>query len=327
MLLSAPRKPHIVAALLFLCLCLLAGPALAAPEPPGYYRIVLLADPHLPSKVSRAAEPARYDRIAAAKNKLVEDINAWGDVGEIVVLGDIAASRGTADEYACATAYFAKFRAPRVFITGNHDYLYLDEPDRNGRSVRGDAEARADKLRRFRETFGLPELYRSQKIGGYLLIFLSVDSLDSPHLTQLSDRQLRWLATELKNNPAAPTIIFCHAPLAGTLSQYNKSVNTPNRVAQPEQPLAAIIAANPQIMLWVSGHTHTPADNPSFASAVNLYAGRVANIHNADLDREGIWTNSLYLYADRVTVKTFSHKKGAWVEELERTFSLPPQHR
>ncbi len=325
MLSSAPRKPHIVAALVFLCLCLLAAPALAAPEQPGYYRIVLLADPHLPFRAAHAADPGRQNKIIAAKNKLVEDINAWQDVGEIVVLGDIAASRGTADEYAYAVAYFAKFRAPRVFITGNHDYLYLDEPDRNGRSVRGDAAARADKLRRFKETFGLPELYHAQKVGDYLLIFLSVDALDSPCLAQLSDRQLKWLDGELKKDPAAPTIIFCHAPLAGTLAQYNKSVNTPNFVVQPEQPLAGIIAANPQILLWVSGHTHTPADNPSFAAAVNQFAGRVTNIHNTDLDREGIWTNSLYLYADKVIVKTFNHKKGAWVNELERIFPLPRQ--
>lgn len=322
-----PDKLLIGAVAIFLSLCLLIAPSLAAPEPTGYYRIVLLADPHLPSRVSRAAEPVRYDKITAAKNKLIEDINAWQDVGEIVVLGDIAASRGTTDEYAYAVAYFAKFRALRAFITGNHDYLYLDEPDRNGRSVRGDAAARGDKLRRFKETFDLTELYRSQMVGRYLLIFLSVDSLDSPYLAQISDRQLKWLTAELRKNPAAPTIIFCHAPLAGTLAQYNKSVNTPNSVAQPAQPLAEIITANPQILLWVSGHTHTPADNPSFASGLNLFAGRVTNIHNTDLDREGIWTNSLFLYTDKVTVKTFNHKKGVWVAELERAFPLPPQYR
>lgn len=327
MLSFKPGKPPIIAALLFLFLCLLIAPTLAASEPPDYYRIVLLADPHLPFKAAKASDPAKQNKIIAAKNKLIEDINAWEDVGEIVVLGDIAAGRGTTDEYAYAAGYFAKFSAPRVFITGNHDYIYLDEPGQDGRSVRGDAESRRDKLQRFKKTFGLPELYHTQKIGNYLLIFLSVDALDSPYLAQLSDRQLKWLKGELKKSPSAPTIIFYHAPLAGTLAQYNKSVNTPNFVAQPEQPLAEIIAGNPQILLWVSGHTHTPADNPSFACGLNLFAGRVTNIHNTDLDREGIWTNSLYLYADKVTVKTFNHKKGVWVAELERTFPIPPQYR
>ncbi|MDT8902384.1 metallophosphoesterase family protein [Anaeroselena agilis] len=318
-----PRKPHIFAALLFLCLCLLAVPSFASPAPPGYHRIVLLSDPHLPVRAAKAADQSRQNKIIAAKSKLVDDINAWEDVGEIVVLGDIAASRGTTDEYAYAAGYFAKFNAPRVFITGNHDYIYRDEPNENGRSVRGDARSRRDKLQRFKKTFGLPELHHTQKIGAYLLVFLSLDSPDSPHLAAISGRQLDWLKEELKKNPSAPTIIFCHAPLAGTLAQYNKSVNTPNYIAQPEQKLAEIIAGNPQIFLWVSGHTHTPADNPSFASAVNLYAGRVTNIHNTDLDREVIWTNSLYLYADKVIVKTFNHKKGVWVDELERAFPLP----
>jgi Icc protein len=316
-----PGKAALMAIAILLAFCLLAAPSLAAPQT-DYYRIVLLSDTHLPFK-AKIGDPAKQDRILAAKNKLIADINAWDDVGEIVVLGDIAADRGTAAEYACATAYFAQFRAPRVFITGNHDYLYLDEPGSNGRNAKGDAASRREKLQRFQKTFNLPALYRSQKVGSYLLIFLSADSLDSPYLAQLSANQLKWLRQELKNNPAAPTIIFFHAPLAGTLAQYNKSVNTPNRIAQPEQAIADIIAANPQIMLWVSGHTHTPADNPSFAADLNLYAGRVTNIHNSDLDREVIWTNSLYLYADKVTVKTFNHKTGAWVGELERTFPLP----
>ena len=87
--------------------------------------------------------------------------------------------------------------------------------------------------------------------------------------------------------------------------------------------MAELIQRHPQIFLWVSGHTHTPATNASFASPVNVYAGRVTTIHNADMDRETIWTNSLYLYPDRVVVKTFDHKSGAWLEQLERTVYLP----
>jgi hypothetical protein len=77
-------------------------------------------------------------------------------------LGDIAADRGTAAEYACATAYFAQFRAPRVFITGNHDYLYLDEPGRTAATPKATPPPAA-KLQRFQKTFNLPALYRSQK--------------------------------------------------------------------------------------------------------------------------------------------------------------------
>ena len=43
------------------------------------------------------------------------------------------------------------------------------------------------------------------------------------------------------------------------------------------------------------------------------------------MNRERIWTNSLFFYPDRVVVKTFDHKAGAWMEKLERTI-LPPRN-
>ena len=35
-------------------------------------------------------------------------------------------------------------------------------------------------------------------------------------------------------------------------------------------------------------------------------------------DRNVVWTNSLFLYPDRVVVKTFDHAAGAWMPKLER---------
>jgi Predicted phosphohydrolases len=318
---SLPGK-LLIALAMVLCVCgIPGGSSPAAAQANGYFRIVLLSDPHLPVRPSK--DPDKQQRIIDAKLKVIEDINAWNDVGEIAVLGDITATAGTAEEYAYASQYFAKLTRPVAFITGNHDYIYTTDP--TGKRVRGDAASRSMRLSRFKETFGLKELFHAQKVGNYLLVFLSIDSLDSPYLAQLSDRQLGWLRQELKENPTSPTVIFYHAPLSGTLETYNKDVNTPDFIAQPEQTLREIIAANPQIVLWVSGHTHTPADNPSFASPVNFYEGRVTNIHNPDMDRVTIWTNSLYLYPDKIVVKTFNHKTGAWCDELERTFPVNPR--
>lgn len=294
-------------------------PATAAGK--DYYRVVVVADPHLPYK-GRKADAARAAELTAAKDRLAADVNGWADVDEVAVVGDVTADTGSEAEYAYAAGYFARFVKPVRLVTGNHDYIYDDEPGPGGRHVRAGAEGRRAKLERFKATFGLTELYYTQTVGEYLLVFLAVDSLDSPYLAQLSDRQLAWLRAELGKRPAAPTIIFYHAPLAGTLTSYNKTVNTPDFVAQPEKALREILAANPQVLLWVSGHTHTPATNPDFAAAVNVYGGRVTNIHNADADRRGIWTNSLYLYADRVVVRTFDHRRGVWLEGLERTFPL-----
>ena len=314
--------------LAFICvavwgLCLLSywlpQPSAAA----RYSRIVLLADAHLPVRAAMVADVEKQRRIEAAKEKVLQDINSWEDVAQVAVLGDITADRGTTEEYTLAAQYFAKLQKPICPIGGNHDYIYADALSDMGKRLRATAEERQEKLGRFKAAFHLPEVYYSQKEAGYLLLFLSPDSLDGKYLTELSPRQLTWLRQQLEANPRLPTIVFFHAPLAGTLAPYNKEANTPNFIAQPEAALAELIQRHPQIFLWVSGHTHTPATNASFASPVNVYAGQVTTIHNADMDRETIWTNSLYLYPDRVVVRTFAHKSGAWLEQLERTMYPP----
>ena len=154
-------------------------------------------------------------------------------------------------------------------------------------------------------------------------LILPMDSLDSGQLTQMSEEQLNWLRQELAANTGRPTIIFFHAPLKGTLTNYRESINTPDFVAQPDKPIAQILRQHPQVFLWVSGHTHTAATQNDFAAPVNAWEGRIMNIHNADMDRETIWTNSLYLYPDKVVIRTFDHAQGRWLDGLERTIALP----
>nr|WP_320147641.1 metallophosphoesterase [uncultured Anaeromusa sp.] len=285
----------------------------------GYSRIVVLSDAHLPVRTEVVQDVSKQLLLESAKKKVLQDINGWDDVTQVAVLGDITAERGTVEEYAYAVRYFDALKKTLWPIVGNHDYMYADALSEKGKRVRADARERQTKLERFKEAFHLPEVYYSKQEAGYLLLFLSPDSLDGKYLTEISSRQLAWVQQQLDANPQLPTIVFFHAPLAGTLAPYNKEANTPNFIAQPEAALAELIQRHPQLFLWVSGHTHTPATNASFASPINVYAGQVTNIHNADMDRESIWTNSLYLYPDRVVVKTFDHKKGAWMPQLERT--------
>lgn len=287
-----------------------------------YCRIVLLADTHLPVRSREVPDEAKKQRILLAKNKVIDDINSWNDVSEIVVLGDIVAEFGNESEYLYAKEYFSRLNKPVSFITGNHDYIYTDNYSAANRFVLGDADSRAAKSERFRHFADLDRLYYSKRVGNYLLIFLAVDSLDSRYLCQLSAVQLAWLRQELQTHSHLPTIVFFHAPLDGTLLSNSPQANKANFVAQPKEAINDILANNPQIMLWVSGHTHTAATNPSFAHPVNLYNKKVANIHNADMDRETIWTNSLYLYPDKVVVRTYNHHKGSWLPDLDRSFPV-----
>ena len=286
---------------------LMPNPAVAGAD--NYHHLVLLGDPHLPGK--------HIER----KHEVIDTINTWDDVSLVVALGDATEALGNADEYTAASAFLKRLSKPLCVIAGNHDFYYEDQLYPSGKKIKASIETRALKLERFRTSFGLNSIYYSKQSGRYRLVFLSTDSGDS--LASLSDKQFSWLEGELKTFRNTPTVIFFHAPLDGTLTSYNSKVNTRSFTAQPADRIDKLLSSNPQVFLWISGHTHTPPREPSFASAVNLYKGHVTNIHNTDMNRETIWTNSLFLYQDRVVVRTYNHRKKSWVKGLERVIVLP----
>jgi 3',5'-cyclic-AMP phosphodiesterase len=276
------------------------------------YHIVLLGDPHLPGK------------FLAQKEAVLRTINAWPDVALVVALGDICQDVGTEQEYAAARQYFGKLVKPLVPIPGNHDFIYSDIKMPNGTRFKGSAVEKQNKLAKFQKTFGMPALYHSKLAGNYKLIFLATDDTQSDQLTRISRAQLEWLRSELKRDQNKPTIIFFHAPLLGTLSNDKKNANSTNFIAQPQDDLREIIQKNPQIFLWVCGHMHVPATHKDFRSGTNLYGNQVYTLHNADMNRATIWTNSLFLFPDKIVIKTYNHQRGAWMPELEKTL-VPPR--
>ena len=280
----------------------------AADRPFG---IALLGDPHLPGKE------------LLAKENLLRTINSWDDIDRVVALGDICKEMGTASEYAAAKEFFSHLQKPLRLVAGNHDYIYEDETNNAGRRVKGSPTARRLKLARFAETFGLKETYGSELIGNYLLVYLSTDDLESGHLAKLSEERVAWLAALLASHRNLPTIVFFHAPLAGTLKTYNENVNTPSFIAQPTIRLYDLIRENPQLFLWVAGHLHVPATNENYSSPINVYEKQVTVIHNADLERKTPWTNVLYLYPEKVIVRTYDHGQKNWRPDMERTVHSP----
>ena len=306
-------KRKLLALLLLGALAVLpVSPAVAAagPNRPAG-RIVLIGDPHLPG------------RHLPAKEALLRRIDGWPDIDRVVVLGDLCQETGTAEEVAAAKQFFAPLRHPLRPVTGNHDYLYRDEPDGEGRKMKAPADIRRRKLARFVETFGMKALYHSEPLGGYRLFYLAADHLESDQLARLSEEQLAWLRDELARHRQRPSIVFFHAPLEGTLKPYNQRANRPAFVAQPAGELRALIRANPQLFLWAAGHMHVPATNESYSAPVNLYDNRVTVIHNADLQRQRPWTNVLDLHPDRVVVRTYDHGREGWRDDLERTIPAP----
>ena len=285
--------------------------AAAAPGERRPYGIALIGDPHLPGKN------------LPSKEKVIRTINGWSDIDRVVVLGDICKETGTTGEYAVAKKFFDGLRKPLRLLAGNHDLIYEDDADMEGRKVRASAPTRRKKLARFAETFGMKELYSAERLGNYLLVYLSPDDLETDLLVQLSEERIAWLARELAGNRDIPTIIFFHAPLAGTLMAYNDRVDTPSFIAQPAGRLGEVLRANPQVFLWVAGHMHVPATNESHSSPVNVYEKRVTVIHNADLERKRPWTNVLSLYPEKVLVRTYEHWQKSWLPDMERTIRPP----
>jgi 3',5'-cyclic-AMP phosphodiesterase len=274
------------------------------------HHLVILGDPHLPG------------RDIDQKMRVLDRINSWDDVEMVVAVGDMCSDFGTEAEYEAAGKFFNKLHAPLFPVAGNHDYFYADPEISGGQLMAGTSDSQAAKLHRFRTTFGLKSHYYSMYVGDYLLVFLSADH--SSFLAGMSEQQLAWLRAELAGNKKTPTIIIFHGPLNGTLRDYRKWVNTPSFIAQPVDTIREILAGNRQVFLWVSGHTHTPPLEESYASSINLYDGHVTNIHNKDMNRGTIWTNSLYLYPEKVVIKTYNHMENLWVPQLERTI-VPPE--
>lgn len=280
-------------------------------EPAQPHHLVILGDPHLPG------------RDVAKKEKVLQTINSWSDVEMVIAVGDICADLGTPEEFAFAKTFFNKLHAPFFPIAGNHDYFYADPDVGHGQLIAGSRDSQQRKLATFRQTFELENHYYSMYVGDYLLVFLSADHHD--FLSGISEEQLAWLRRELAANAKTPTIVIFHGPLNKTLRNYRHWINTPSFVAQPIAEIHKILEDNRQVFLWVSGHTHTPPSEESYASAINLYDGHVTNIHNKDMNRSAIWTNSLFLYEDRVVVKTYSHEENGWMPGLERTIETPGQ--
>ncbi|MBQ4213065.1 MAG: metallophosphoesterase, partial [Selenomonas sp.] len=253
--------------------------------------------------------------------KLLQTINAWTDVDEVALLGDLAARYGKEAEFKVVDEYVGALRYPYYAVAGNHDYAYKDEPvnKKKQKLAQGTLGEKKAKLAAFQKRYHLPAAYYARDVGNCRLLYLSPDGCGSS--VELSAEQLAWLQQEIATHKNGPVLFFCHGPLKGTLRTYNKKINTVSATAQPDMKLAEILAAVPPGSLWISGHTHTPPTNDSYADiSVNRVNRNLVNIHNPTIAAKKLYTNSLYIYKDKLVIRTYDHNNGIWLQELERTF-------
>ncbi|MCR5175370.1 MAG: metallophosphoesterase [Anaerovibrio sp.] len=285
------------------------------------YHILLLSDLHLPWKPNKYTTLADQQQVWESKQSMLSNINSWNDVDEAAILGDLAARYGNEDEFACVDDFLDNLRMPWYAIAGNHDYVYRDTPDAQGNLQIGTHDEKIAKLAAFNKRYHLPAMYYGRSIGKYRLLYLAPDACGDLKI-ELSAQQLDWLKKEISAHQHGPIIFLCHAPLMGTLQTYKKKINTPHTTAQPADKLQEILNNCPEGSLWVSGHTHTPPKNNSFADdRINRFNKNLVNIHNPAVDKKHIYTNSLYLYEHKIVVRTYDHRDNAWVKKFDRVYN------
>ena len=316
------RREFLQAAAAFIgCLSLGYVPTVAAGGRKDYYHIVIISDLHLPVRTKSFPAAADQKNVWEKKQKLLQTINDWTDVDEVALLGDLAARYGKEAEFKVVDEYVGALRYPYYAVAGNHDYAYKDEPvnKKKQKLAQGTLSEKKAKLAAFQKRYHLPAAYYARDVGNCRLLYLSPDGCGSN--VELSAEQLAWLQQEIATHKNGPVLFFCHGPLKGTLRTYNKKINTVSATAQPDTKLAEIMAAVPPGSLWISGHTHTPPTNDSYADiSVNRVNRNLVNIHNSTIDAKKIYTNSLYIYKDKIVIRTYDHNNGIWLQELERTF-------
>ena len=131
---------------------------------------------------------------------------------------------GSPADYKLARELTDRVKKPKEFLAGNHEVIYHRNLSSTGRLIPADPYERGLHLQTYEKTFG--PLYHSRKLGQYFLVFLSPDTLESKYAVELSKEQLAWLEKELKDHRQEPTLIFCHAPITGTLIPGSK-LDTP----------------------------------------------------------------------------------------------------
>lgn len=277
-----------------------------------YYRITVLSDVHYPSKTPVSEGEKRAKKIRQ-KEEAIWEINKWDDLDLAVFTGDMVALSGEDVQMKEFLTLSNRLDKPKAFIAGNHELFYERNP--NFSDLSHGAE---NHIENFKKNFG--PLYYTKEMGNYLLVFLSPDdNRQSKFPVKMTDAELDWFRKTVEANKNKPTIVFYHAPLDGTMDPKNEKEGNPKNFAQPSAKIDLILLTNPQIKLWVSGHTHTPPTDPNFNSPANYYHGKLLDVYNPTWDGKQVWTNSLYLYKDKIVVKTYDHKEHKWLDNLTRT--------
>ena len=122
------RREFLKSAVAFLGWFAIGGMSMGFAKERDYYHILLISDLHLPVRKKNFPDKDVQKDVWAKKQNLLKTVNAWGDVDEVALLGDLAARYGNEKEFRVVDDYLGQLQFPYYAVAGNHDYAYKDEP-------------------------------------------------------------------------------------------------------------------------------------------------------------------------------------------------------
>jgi len=181
--------------------------------------------------------------------------------------------------------------------------------------------------------WGLPAPSYTVDLGFVLMIVVGLgEQRNNPDGTPnrggcfVDDTTLVWLDHQLQA-AGKDCWIICHAPMRDTITGTDRGP-TVISYAQPDAPIAQVIADNPTAKAWISGHTHTPTGTPDAIVTKTINGRNMAHINasglvNTALPGESInwdvdWLDRMdtlwvtYVDEHRYEIRYRNHGAGVW---------------
>jgi 3',5'-cyclic AMP phosphodiesterase CpdA len=301
-----------------------ASPVVPAPDAGDRpFRVALLSDPHTQEagSLSAVAVNGKLARAVADYKALKPDI--W------LCNGDIA-DTGTAAQHDAFKKVLSTVTRPEQMLvtTGNHEFYDKEASD-------------GEELRRFTDAFGLQKPYSHRVAGGIHFVMLADEMYKQApkngDWAWLTPEQLRWFEQVLAENRDKFTVVCLHQPLQDTIvwSFGNNNFAGCGQISE----IRAIVKKNPQVKLWLSGHTHMGAEIPGNIATKDgvAYVGLGSTFYqftpSEAPEDQGGWPGGsgfrkdlsasesrfLEVWPDRVVVKARDHARQAWIDSQALT--------
>lgn len=263
--------------------------------------------------------------------KMLDDLNRMiGRAGILAwVHGGDSMGNATAAEYVDANGWLAALDrggAPVVMTPGNHDLVgatgdpaapYLYTPAQWAAAVAGTGRVTANGY---------------ADVGTDLRVIAPVPAYPFPAgvatwRLMLDATTLTWLDARLAETTRRCIIVF-HAPLYRSVNYPDDTLNPSSDVAgwyaddTADARIADVLTAHPNVIAWVSGHTHTPPHvnnivrqmtfGATVLAAVSIGGPFLISDQPAPVSTSALLT----VYADRVEVRYRDHGAAQWLSPV-----------